>query len=667
MDKVMLDKYQDEQTQYRSRYLELISDYKSQPRNPRSTNNALEEELQKVECAMLDNPPLSEVIDEDGNSTGVVKPRAKGLILPHHSKLEEPNARPISDFKVIPISEWGKYISDEERVDLRNFVPEGMILDQDGVGSCFPAKTYVRMKNGSEKYIEDIKVLDEVLTAEGNIGIVTQVMVRKHVGELCILFINGSHHVKMTPEHPVLTENRGYVQAKNLMKNDMIAFPKYLPQTEKFIQTIEYVFDRKYVGSKRKVKSKCGSFTYKGIPDKTEKTVYKHPLPDIIYLTHGFGRIIGLFLAEGNTSYGKVTWTFSIDEKETLADELVNLLDSELNIRASLAVCGNNTVKVNVYGVQWAKLFESLCGKLAGGKKLHDDLIAGNKDFLIGVLNGWTDGDGIGPNRNGGRTVSRSLAMCMYDIATGIGYQPAIYCQHPKLSHGVKSRQSIWNVEWGNNKLIQKSDYRKHQNEKYVWRRVESIEKENFEGYVFNLEVEGDHSYVAEGIGVHNCASESMTGCIMAIRVFNGQKPVKLNPWFAYNTVSGGSDRGSTLPDNVAFAQKYGVASQDVWSRSNGWRTKPSNEAYSDAENYKLLEVYSVSNWEEFGTALLLGWPVYFGYTGHAIWATKLLDESRLEYCNSWGDWGDHGFGTLSNSRVVWSYRTYAFRVVTIS
>jgi len=168
--------------------------------------------------------------------------------------------------------------------------------------------------------------------------------------------------------------------------------------------------------------------------------------------------------------------------------------------------------------------------------------------------------------------------------------------------------------------------------------------------------------------GVKSCASESIAGSIMAVRVFNGMKPVKLNPLFAYHTVSGGRDGGSTLSDNVSFAEQYGIASQDVWPRSNGWRAKPSEEAYEDAKNYRLLEFYKVSSWEEFGTALLLGWPVYFGYSGHAIWGTKVISTSRLEYCNSWGEeFGDDGFGTLAKNSIMWGYGAYAIRVVTHS
>jgi intein/homing endonuclease len=43
-------------------------------------------------------------------------------------------------------------------------------------------------------------------------------------------------------------------------------------------------------------------------------------------------------------------------------------------------------------------------------------------------------------------------------------------------------------------------------NDTHMWRKVNSVEEGQFyTGTVYNLEVEGDHSYIANGIGVHNC------------------------------------------------------------------------------------------------------------------------------------------------------------------
>lgn len=44
------------------------------------------------------------------------------------------------------------------------------VLDQGSLGSCFPPGTLVRMSDGSERPIEDVRLLERVLTAEGGSG-----------------------------------------------------------------------------------------------------------------------------------------------------------------------------------------------------------------------------------------------------------------------------------------------------------------------------------------------------------------------------------------------------------------------------------------------------------------------------------------------------------------
>ena len=54
------------------------------------------------------------------------------------------------------------------------------------------------------------------------------------------------------------------------------------------------------------------------------------------------------------------------------------------------------------------------------------------------------------------------------------------------------------------------------------------------------------------------------------------------------------------------------------------------------------------------------GFAPYFGYLGHAIFATALIDDNRFWYKNSWGkSWGEDGFGTLHKDDIYWDYGSY--------
>lgn len=163
--------------------------------------------------------------------------------------------------------------------------------------------------------------------------------------------------------------------------------------------------------------------------------------------------------------------------------------------------------------------------------------------------------------------------------------------------------------------------------------------------------------------GVGSCATEATAQTIMTLRSFNGQKFDKLNPWFIYHTTSGGRDGGSNIDTNLRFVRENGCAPESVWPRSKGWRAKPSEEAKEAAKDFKILEFYDIRNSEELGSALLLGMPVAYGRSGHAITAVDLVTPSTMRYANSWGNWGDKGFAVESINRVNFGYGVWAIRV----
>lgn len=502
--------------------------------------------------------------------------------------------------------------------------------NQGSVGSCFPAGTRVRMADGTHKPIEAVRLNDAVLTAEGNTGRVRHLFVR-HEGECLYRFrCRGHYGLAATSEHPVLTK-RGYVKMEDLRIGDLVAVPKYLPQSVGFVQTADH---RSWQTRLRSDVSIGRTINYNGAAQfgRRAAVVQVAPMPDTIELTPGFGRIIGLFLAEGCTDKNKVVWTFSEAERDTLAAELIDLLRSELGAEAHVQKRGKkNTCKVNLHGRVWSELFESLCGNGSGMKRLHADVASGPVAFLRAVYEGWLAGDGHRrDNHVQGTTVSHDLALSMYDIATALGLMPVIRHCDPKPSHNVKTRRRRYDVVVGEGGGAN----RPPQDDKHVWRAVNSLIAEPYSGDVFNMEVEGDNSYVAEGIGVHNCVSFGFgRGCqdLMLIEIAAGEPEewpgaeVATEPIYGGSRVEVGGGRiggdgsvGAWAAEwvtkwGVLLRQKYGTIDLSSYSesRSRQWGDRGCpDELEPLAREHPVRSAAMVTSAQEAWAALGSGYPI---------------------------------------------------------
>lgn len=421
-------------------------------------------------------------------------------------------------------------------------------LDQQAEGACFPAGTLVRLADGSQRKIEEIRLLDEVVTAEGRTGRVLQTMVRSYDEPLVRVVAWGHSHLRCTPNHPILTR-RGYVPAGELTGDDWIALPRYFPVAPvAMIAPQDIVF----IGELRTKKE--GNLTFHSRYGTVDNAI--SALPDKIEMDEKFGRLIGLYAAEGCQTANKVVWCYGSHEQETLVPETVELIRETLGAEARIQVRPNNSTQVVLYGKHWRHLFATLVPGTTkhGDKHLSRHVTNTSAVFLRAVLDGWHDGDGhvrrkLTQETRDGITVSKQLGADMHAIAVALGCKPAIVHSQPVTNRYAATRQSRWNIKFpvwpdgeapeetrpnhclcgcgglvpvprryrvsryitGHHDYRSAAQWRTEQDDQHLWRKVREVVEEPFDGgYVFNLHVEGDESYVADGVGVHNCTAFSL-------------------------------------------------------------------------------------------------------------------------------------------------------------
>lgn len=412
------------------------------------------------------------------------------------------------------------------------------IRDQGQCGSCFTGDTMIRMADGTYRRIDKIRVGDLVVSAEGNVCPVTHVMQRQFDGRLAKIVVSGHYQLEATPEHPILTED-GYRPISNVQVGQFVAIPRYLAGGS-HSAPIDGRLSRLALDDSPSFPFAIG---------KTDRS------PDELPLTFKTGRLLGLYVAEGTAGDRKLVWSFSIKEAETFAAEVAELCQTELNLEAAIdLIPDRGGCKVRVHSARLERQFAAWFGSGPENKSIPACFMTSNPEFLRGLLSGWMDGD----RQRGDSAVTTSyvMAMQMHDIANYLGMMPSLLVHtEPKVdSRGIAHLRS-WRVALNNPETYKRGAAK--MTDTHLWRKVTSAGPSGtcYSGLVYNLEVEGDHSYVANGIGVHNCWDFSGSGMCTVAFIKAGQIPNSTNGCSEQYTLDCGQNGGCNGDDNVTVLQ----------------------------------------------------------------------------------------------------------------
>lgn len=170
------------------------------------------------------------------------------------------------------------------------------------------------------------------------------------------------------------------------------------------------------------------------------------------------------------------------------------------------------------------------------------------------------------------------------------------------------------------------------------------------------------HRYDQDGEGTCTSNQEAQGDNVLQAIAFGKENVIPVSPISMYMQCAPGPSTGSAVGDLIDQHMRVGALPLDTpaarrimgahWTQGmdavgynkrkywDGWETT--------AKHFRVAEAYDVTSEDGFITALLRGWPVGYGRSGHSILAVGVAMKSGtayVRYINSWGAWGETRHG----------------------
>jgi len=393
---------------------------------------------------------------------------------------------------------------------------------------CFAPGTPVRTKRGFIP-IEQIGLDDEVLTRTGKFERVLGKSKTPYQGTM-IKFNSGlfPDPVVTTPNHPFRTLlHDTHTDCRPGICDKAISFPEthrlgwacadHLDETSYVVAVApKQIFDKDFVDVPEQFRGqKAGQAHGRQKGRRQGKDLqkdYTRKGPIQYALTPEFLWMIGLYLAEGNAHNREIT--FSLHAKETdYRDRIVQLFES-YGFNPSVVDRDDkpNSRWINIASSTLAEWFADWLGVGCANKRIPADLLNLPNEKLSHVIQGILDGDGCESRDSFGQT-SQQLALQMVEFGHRVPrrVKPNVYREDPE---GKKPVYRVHNASGSEAWLT--SDKMRFGRAKWEFdgqplHKILSKEEFDYDGPIYNLEVENDHTYVVAGALVHNCG-ELMDG-----------------------------------------------------------------------------------------------------------------------------------------------------------
>lgn len=392
------------------------------------------------------------------------------------------------------------------------------------LSACFTADQPIMTNNGI-KQISEIRIGDYVLTAKGSYKKVTATMskIADNYRNINVWKLPKST-LKVTDEHPILALNENsnkpeWRMARDLKQNDYIAisYPKEIEDIEK-IYLIDYL-DEEYTVN--------NNIVYKRNKDeKRSGKLSKHikPIKNEIKVDSNLMRLFGYYISEGDCDNDTVRFTFNSSEEDYIKD-VINIFKEKFGVETKIEYSKRgNWCNLRFHSKIIAKLFSTIFGSGFNKKNIPQWILNLPVEKQKGLLIGIFRGDGfpfINRNTTNLRVTmhNQNIIYSIWVIFARMGIIgslrkdeiPRLGTTNPYTYVVTQSKlDDITNEIFpdleikGITQISMQREMVKLVDGIYFLpiRDITLIPEQTI---VYNIEVEDEHTYVANNIAVHNC------------------------------------------------------------------------------------------------------------------------------------------------------------------
>lgn len=323
---------------------------------------------------------------------------------------------------------------------------------------CTPGNTKIETPYGQID-IKNIKVGDYVITHKNRPRKVKQLFRRKWRGKIYEISANGTI-LKLTSEHPVLTNNMYFKKASKLKIGDKLYYPI------------------------------SGKIRMLRVPKKGEMNI------PYILINSDLARVFGLYAAEGSINKSGIVFTFSSKETEYI-DFVKDTMFKYFNKIPTIDNHNPWATGVIFSSISLRDLFYENFDHLAKNKKTPSIIFNSPDKVKAAYLLGVFEGDGSKSKNGSTLTVkSEKLVDDVIKLASDLRLSFTKYTKKRDIYSVHMSAQSMRKLRmlWSSNIT-----------RKYAEMTINNIKVKRSHTDVYNIEVEEDNTYIANNILVHNC------------------------------------------------------------------------------------------------------------------------------------------------------------------